>query len=195
MASLRKALDKALAHYEKKEYVEAERGADAMVEAFPDFPRGQFLKAVILEETGRGKEAEKYYQKSGPLFPLLLRLALQLRDIDPARALGYFEKVSAMDDGNNQIWFNWGLVYEKLGRREDARKCYQKIAVQREIVSRLLSPLGFFIIMVAGAIAMLKRNDMILASLVITSAVVCFFWLKRDGGQTLAMIRKKSKYQ
>jgi Tfp pilus assembly protein PilF len=195
VASLRKALDKALAHYEKKEYAEAEKGADIMVEAFPDFLRGQFLKAVILEETGRGKDAEQYYRKAGPLFPLFLRLALQLRDIDPARALIYFEKVSAMDASNNQIWLNMGIVYEKIGRTEDARKCYQKMAIQREVFSRILSPLGFFIIMIAGAIAMLKRNDMILGSLVVASAAVCFFWLKRDGGQVLDMIRKKSKHQ
>lgn len=192
MASLRKALDKALAHYEKKDYAEAERGADVIVAGFPDFARGQFLKAVILEETGRDKEAEAYFRKAGPLFPLFFRLALQLRDSDPERALRYFEKAIAMDADNNLLRYNLGIVYEKLNRPDDARRSFQQIDVRREVLTRLLSPLGFFIIMVAGAIAMLRRGDLILASLVIASAAICFLWLKRDGGQVLAMVKKKS---
>ncbi len=195
MASLRKALDKALSHYEKKEYAEAERGADALIEAYPDFTSAIFLKAVILEETGRKGEAEKYYGKCGPLYPLWYRLALQLQEADPERALKYFDKASSLDTGNNMIWYGMGSLYERLGKFDEARKCFRKISLQRDVVARLLSPLGFLIIMIAGSIAMLKHGDKAFASLVILSAIVCLFWLKRDGGHVLQMMIKQRKYR
>jgi tetratricopeptide (TPR) repeat protein len=193
--SISKTLDKALSHYEKKEYAEAERGADALIEAYPDFNRSIFLKAVILEETGRKDEADKYYEKCGPLYPLWYRLALQLQEADPERALKYFEKVSAVDEENNMVWYGMGSLYERTGKLEEARKCFQKISLQRDDVARLLSPIGFLIIMVTGSIMMLKHGDKAFASLVILSAIVCLFWLKRDSGRVLQMVIKRRKYR
>ncbi len=195
MKSIRKALDKALSHFEKKEYSEAERGADALIEAYPDFNRAIFLKAVILEETGRRGEAEKYYGKCEQLHSLWYRLALQLQEADPERSLKYFDKVSAVDAGNNMVWYDMGNLYERLGKFSEARKCFQKISVQRDVIARLLSPLGFLIIMVTGSIMMLKRGDTAFASLVILSAIICIFWLKRDGGRVLRMLIKQRKYR
>jgi tetratricopeptide (TPR) repeat protein len=192
---IRKALEQALSHYEKKQYADAERGADSLLEAYPDFNRALFLKAVILEETGRSGEADQFYRKAGPLFSLWFRLALQLQKIDPERALKYFEKVSSTDPEDNLIWYSMGNIYERLGKLDEAKKCFQRISLQREIVSRLLSPLGFFIIMVAGSVAMLKHGDKVLSSLVILSAIVCLFWLKRDGRRALEMMRKRNKYR
>ncbi|HTF99275.1 MAG TPA: tetratricopeptide repeat protein [Nitrospirota bacterium] len=195
MASLKKALDKALAHYEKKEYADAERGADIMVEAFPDFAHGQFLKAVILEETGRAEQAQDYYNKAGKLSMMWMRLAMRLQDIDPARAIIYFEKARAQDSGNNHLVYSLGLAYEKAGRANEARKCFQSLNMQREVITRLLSPLGFLVIMIAGAIAMFKRHDFVLASLVTVSAVICLFWIKRDGGLVFNMMKRKAASQ
>jgi hypothetical protein len=195
VASITKALDKALSHYEKKQYAEAERGADALLEAYPDFNRAIFLKAVILEETGRKGEAEKYYGKCGPLYPLWYRLALQLQEADPERALKYFDKVSTLDTGNNMVWYGMGSLYERLGKLDEARKCFRKISLQRDVVARLLSPIGFLIIMIAGSIVMIKHGDKAFASLVILSAIVCLFWLKRDGGHVLQMMIKQRKYR
>jgi len=195
VVSITKALDKALSHYEKREYAEAERGTDALLEAYPDFNRSIFLKAVILEETGRKGEAEKYYEKCGPLYPLWYRLALQLQEADPERALKYFEKASAVDTGNNMVWYGMGNIHERLGQLEEARKCFRKISLQRDDVARLLSPLGFLIIMITGSIMMLRHGDKAFASLVILSAIVCLFWLKRDGGRVLQMMMKRRKYR
>ena len=195
MASLKKALDKALAHYERKEYAEAERGADIMVEEFPDFTHGQFLKAVILEETGRTEQAQEYYRKAGKLFLMWTRLAMKLQDIDPERAIVYFEKARSLDSGNNQLIYSLGLAYEKTGRTAEARKCFQTINMQREVITRLLSPFGFLIIMLAGTVAMVNRRDFVLASLVAASAVICLLWLKRDGGLVLRMMKKKASYR
>jgi len=195
VASIRKALDKALSHYGKKEYADAERGADVVLEAYPDFTRALFLKAVILEETGRSGQADEFYRKAGPLFPMWFRLALQLQKTDPERALKYFAKVSTMDPNDNMIWYGMGSIYERLGYHDEAKKCYQKMSLKREIVSRLLSPIGFFIIMAAGSVAMLKHGDKALASLVILSAIVCLYWLKRDGGRVLEMMKKRNKYR
>ena len=195
MESLRKTLEKTLEFYEQKDYVSAEKGVDKMLAAYPDFPRALFMKAVIFEETGRSKEAEEAYQKAGSPSQLWLRLAMQLEEKDPERALRYYEKVHATDEQNNMVLLNMGSLYERLGRADDAKKCFAGISLQREIVTKLLSPVGFLIIMISGSIAMLRRGNVALGSLVIASGVVCLFWLKRDGGRVLQMMRKKNKYK
>lgn len=195
MESLRKTLEQSLQFYEKKEYDNAEKAVDEMLAAYPDFNRALFLKAVIFEETGRAGEAEEYYRKAGSSFLLWLRLAMQLEEKDPERALRYFEKVNKTDEQNNIVWLSMGTIYEKLGRPDEARKCFARISLKREIITKLLSPVGFLIIMVTGAIAMLRRGNTALASLVIASGIVCLFWLKRDGGRALQMMRKKNKYK
>jgi tetratricopeptide (TPR) repeat protein len=194
MDPIRAVLERTLSYYEKKEYANAEKGADEILATYPEFNRALFLKAVILEETGRSGEAEKYYAKAGPLHQLWLRLALQLQDADPARALTYFKKVSEMDAESNLVWLSMGDLYEKLGRPDEAKKSYANISLQREIITKLVSPVGFLIIMTAGSIAMLQRGNIALASLVIASGVVCLFWLKRDGGRAWKMMKKKKKY-
>ncbi len=194
MESLRTTLEKTLEYYEKKEYDNAEKGADEMLAGNPDFPRALFLKAVILDETGRTDKAEEYYRKAGSTSLLWLRLALQLQESDPERALQYFIKVKDIDPENNLIWFSMGKIYEKLGRKHEAQKCFNNIAIMKEIVSKVLSPFGFLIVMIAGSIAMFKRGNSGLGSLVVISGIVCLAWLKRDGGRVLQMMLKKNKY-
>jgi tetratricopeptide (TPR) repeat protein len=152
------------------------------------------LKAVILEETGREGQAEQHYEKSGNRFTLWFRLAAQLEETDPQRALVYYERVSGHDAQNNLLWFDLGNLYEKMGRPEDAGKCFRKMQLLREVLSRIVIPLGFMIIMATGSVMMIRRGDKALASVVIASAVFCVFWLKRDGGKVVQMIRKKNKY-
>jgi Tfp pilus assembly protein PilF len=191
MESLRKTLERTLQFYEQKDYGNAEKGADEMLAAYPEFTRALFLKAVILDETGRSSKAEEYYKKAGGVSLMWLRLALQLQEADPERALRYFKKVNEIDEENNLIWLSMGKIYERTGRIDEARKCFRKMNVLREALTKLLSPLGFLIIMVAGSIAMFKRGNAALASLVVASGVVCLIWLKRDAGRVLEMVRKK----
>jgi tetratricopeptide (TPR) repeat protein len=195
MESIGKLLEKVITHYEKKEYDSAEKAADKLLASHPDFHRAQFLKAVILEETGRAEEAEKHYAKSGNKFTLWLRLALQLHDVDPERAITFYERVRKMDPQNNLIWFNLGNLYEKMRRFDEARLCFKNLSPVKEIASRIFIPLGFMIFLVAGAILMIQRGEKALASLVIASAVFCLFWLKRDGGKAVQMLGKKNKYK
>ena len=194
MESMSKALEKALSYYEKKEYAAAEKSVDELIASYPDFQHGQFLKAVIMEETGRSPEAEKHYEKAGNRFTLWYRLAMQLQDADPERSLVYYKRVSAMDPQNNAIWFNLGGLYEKMGRIDEARRCYRNLAPAKEVVARILIPLGFIIFLVSGAIAMAQRGDKGLVAVVVLSAIFCLFWLKRDGGRAVQMIMKKRKY-
>jgi tetratricopeptide (TPR) repeat protein len=195
MESIGKLLEKIITHYEKKEYDRAEKLADELLAAHPDFHRAQFLKAVILEETGRGDEAEKHYTKAGNKFTLWFRLALQLHDVDPQRALTYYERVSKMDPQNNLVWFNLGNLYEKMGRLDEARACFRNLSPIKEVASRIFIPLGFMIFLVSGAVMMVQRGEKALASIVIASAVFCLFWLKRDGGKAVQMVVKKNKYK
>lgn len=195
MESIGKALEKTLTHYERKEYDAAEKAVDELLASYPDFHRGQFLKAVILEETGRVSEAEKHYEKAGNRFTLWYRLAGQLQTVDPSRALMYYERVSKMDPQNNMIWFNLGNLYEKMGRPGEARSSFRNLQPAKEVVSRILIPLGFMIFLVSGAVMMVQRGEKGLTAVVIASAVFCLFWLKRDGGRALQMIMKRKKYK
>jgi tetratricopeptide (TPR) repeat protein len=192
MASPGKLLEKILSYYEKKEYAEAEKGIDAMLGLYPGLNRALFLKAVVLEETGRREDAERYYREAGPSYTLMLRLAMQLQDVDPRRALVYFEKAGAADQGNNAVLLGMGTAYEKLGMAEEAGKCFGRLSLAREIFSKLLIPVCFLLMMVVGAVMLLQRGENALAGLVVVSAIVCLFWLRRDGKTALKLIRRKS---
>ncbi len=192
--SIGKLLETSIAHYEKKEYQAAERAIDELLKAHPDFHRGQFLKAVILEETGRGADAERHYAASGNRYALWFRLAAQLENVDPGRAILYYERVAGNDVQNNLLWFNLGSLYEKTGRPDDARACFRKLSPLREALSRIFIPVGFLILLVTGGFLMIRRGDYGLSSVVFMSAIFCLFWLRRDGGKAVQMIMKKKKF-
>ena len=65
------------------------------------------------------------------------------------------------------------------------RKCFRKMELLREVLSRIIIPLGFMILLISGAVMMIRRGDRALASVVVASAVFCLFWLKRDGARPL----------
>lgn len=194
MQSIGKLFDAAIAHYERKEYRAAEKSIDELLSVNPDFQRGQFLKAVILEETGKTGKAEEHYARCGNRYTLWFRLASQLESVDPQRALRYYDRVSKHDTQNNMLWFNLGSLYETMGRPEDAGKCFRKMQMLREVLSRIVIPLGFLIIMATGGRLMFLKGDMGLFAVVAASGLFCLFWLKRDGGKALQMIRKKRQY-
>lgn len=193
MESISKLLNQILVHYEKKEYEAAEKATDALLASHSDFHRGQFMKAVILEETGRAADAEKHYAKSGNRYTLWSRLAMQLQDIDPDRAIIYYERTTKADPQNNALWFNLGELYERKGRRNDARECYRNLSPVKEVLSRIFIPLGFMIFLVSGGAMMVLRGERGLAAVVFASAVFCAFWLKRDAGKALQMVAKKNQ--
>jgi tetratricopeptide (TPR) repeat protein len=193
MESIGKQLNQIIAYYEKKEYGAAEKMVDALLVAHPDFHRGQFIKAVILEETGRADDAEQHYAKAGNRYTLWSRLAVQLHDIDPDRALTYYKRVTEMDPQNNILWFRLGELYEKMGRHDDARECYKNLSPVKEVLSRIFIPLGFMIFLISGAVMMIQRGEKGLSIVVIAAAFFCVFWLKRDAGKAIQMVAKKNK--
>ena len=193
MESISKLLNQIIEHYNNKDYDAAESAVDMLIAAHPDFHRGQFMKAVILEETGRANDAEQHYEKAGNRYTLWSRLAMQLQDIDPDRAIMYYERVTRLDPENNLLWFNLGELYEKKGRHEDARECYRNLSPVKEVLSKIFIPLGFMIFLISGGAMMIQRGERGLAAVVIASAVFCAFWLKRDAGKAIQMIMKKSK--
>jgi tetratricopeptide (TPR) repeat protein len=193
MESISKLLNQILGHYEKKEYDAAEKAVDKLLVSHPDFHRGQFMKAVILEETGRVADAERHYEKAGNRYTLWGRLAMQLQEIDPDRAIMYYERVTKMDPQNSLLWFNLGELYEKKGKHDDARECFRNLLPVREVLSKIFIPLGFMIFLISGGAMMIQRGERGLAAVVIASAVFCVFWLKRDAGKAVNMIIRKYK--
>lgn len=193
MESINKALNQIIGHYEKKEYAAAEKLVDQLIVSHPDFHRGQFMKAVILEETGRAADAERHYEKAGNRYALWGRLAMQLQDIDSDRAITYYERVTKLDPQNNQLWFSLGELYEKKGRTNDARECYRNLSPVKEVLSKIFIPLGFMIFLLSGGAMMIQRGEQGLAFVVFASAAFCIFWLKRDAGKAVQMIVKKSR--
>jgi len=193
MESIGKLLNQVIEHYEKKEYGAAEKAVDLLLALHPDFHRGQFMKAVILEETGSADESERHYGKAGNRYTLWSRLAMQLQEIDPDRAITYYERVVRMDPQNSMLWFNLGNLYEKKGRMSEARDCYRNMSPVTEVLSKIVIPLGFMILLISGGVMMIQRGEKGLAAVVVASAFFCAFWLKRDAGKTLQIIMKKSK--
>jgi tetratricopeptide (TPR) repeat protein len=194
MEAVGNQLEIILKHYEQKDYVSAEKMLDDLLVSHPNFHRAWFLKGVVLEETGRKDEASKFYDKAGNCFTLWFRLAMQLQEADPQRAIVYFDRVSEMDDKNNMIWFHKGLLSERLGNLAEARRCFRQLAPLREILSRIIIPSGFMVFLIIGAVMMIKRGENALSLVVIASAAFCMFWLKRDAGQAVQMLVKKNQY-
>jgi len=195
MEAVGKLLETILMHYEQKDYVSAEKLLDNILVSHPNFHRAWFLKGVILEETGRNDEAGKFYDKAGNCFTLWFRLAMQLQEVDPQRAMVYFDRVSEMDKKNNMIWFYKGMVSEKLGNIEEARRCFRNLSPLREFFSRIVIPSGFMIFLIIGTVMMIKSGETALSLIVLASAVFCMFWLKRDAGQAVQMLIKKKQYR
>ena len=194
MEAVGKQLEAILMHYEQKDYVNAEKLLDNLLVSHPNFHRAWFLKGVVLEETGRKDEAGKYYEKAGNCFTLWFRLAMQLQEVDPQRALVYFDRVNEMDKKNNMIWFYKGMLSEKLGNIGEARRCFRNLSPLREFFSRIVIPSGFMVFLIVGAVMMIKRGETALSVIVIASGVFCMFWLKRDAGQAVQMLVKKNQY-
>ena len=194
MESIGKLLEDALSSYEKKEYNRAEKLVDRLLDGNPQFHRGWFLKGVILEETGRDDDAKRCYAKAGSLFNMWFRLAMQLEGSDPSRALVYYGRVLEMDGTFSMALLNKGLLHEKLGDREKAKACFEKLSPKREIFSRLVSPAAFMLFLLIGGILMISRGEKILSLFAFASALICFFWLKRDAGTAITIFRKKRQY-
>jgi tetratricopeptide (TPR) repeat protein len=180
--------------YEKKQYEKAEKFVDVLLNANPQFHRGWFLKGVILEETERKDEAEKCYARAGSLFNMWYRLALQLQETDPVRSLTYFNRVLELDPTFSVAWFNKGMVHEKLGDLANAKLCFSRLSPGRELFSRVAIPAGFLLLLLISGGILISRGENILSFFVVLSALVCFFWLKRDAGSALLMYRKKKQY-
>jgi tetratricopeptide (TPR) repeat protein len=122
------------------------------------------------------------------------RLALQLQESDPQRALVYYDRVLEMDHTSGMALLNKGMLHEKLGDLEKAQKCFKKLSPKREIFSRIVSPAGFLLFLLIGGIMMFSRGERILSLFALASAGICFFWLKRDAGTAITMFRKKKQY-
>jgi len=187
-------LEDALASYEKREYAKAEKFVDALLEGNPQFHRGWFLKGVILEETGKEDVARKCYAKAGSLFNMWFRLALQLQESDPERALVYYARVLEMERNFSMALLNKGMLHEKLGEREKAKECFKSLSPKRELFSRLVSPAGFLLFLLVGGIMMFAKGERTFSLFAFASALICFFWLKRDAGTAIAIFRKKRQY-
>lgn len=194
MESVRELLEETLRHYEQKNYKGAEKSVNALLAADPNFHRGWFLKGIILEETGRTAEAQDCFSKAGNVYTLTARLALQLQESDPQRAHTYFDRALSMDPKNNFLWFHRGLLFEKMGNREEARKSYKKLSLAKEVFSKVFIPVGFMVILLVSAIVMMRMGERVFLWFVLVSAIFCIFWIKRDAGTALQMVRKKRSY-
>jgi tetratricopeptide (TPR) repeat protein len=194
LESIKQLLEDTLTSYEKKEYDTAEKLVVILLNENPQFHRGWFLKGVILEETDRKEEAEQCFKKAGSLFNMWFRLALQLQESDPVRSLKYYERVLEMDHTFRMAWLNKGIIHERLGDIENAKLCFKTLSPLRELFSRIAIPSGFFLFLLIGGIMMVSRGERMLSLFAFASAVICLFWLKRDAGAAITMLRKKRQY-
>ena len=194
METVGNLLEKALFHYERKEYADAEKAVAALLAGAPDFHRGWFLKGVILEETGRADQAEECYIKSSNAHTLMIRLALQLQEKDPERSRIYFDRVLEIDPGNNFMLYQRGLLCESRGEHQEAAKSFRRISAMREIMSKIFIPGGFLIFLLSGSVAMFQRGERALSWIVLASALFCLIWMRRDSGLAIKMWLKKRQF-
>lgn len=195
MASLETLLAEMLSHYERKEYADAGRCADELLASRPDFHRAWFLKGVILEEAGKRAEAKQMFEKAGDLFTLWVRLALQLDEADPDRAIHCYGRALELEPAFNLALLNKGLLCEKKGRLDEARACFRKLSPGKEVLSKIVIPGGFMALLIGSGVLLLQRGEKIISMFTFVSALVCLLWLKRDGTMALRMLLKKSKYR
>lgn len=195
MKALGELLEKSLDFYQQKKYRKAEECVDSMLARNPNFHRALFLKGVILEETGRVAAAQEYLGKAGSLYTLYFRLAMQLDEGDPERALGYYDRVLGLNPWDNNILFHKGLLCERLGKRDEAKECFLRINAVKELFSRVAVPTGFMLFLLVGGIMMILKGEKVLGMLTVGMSVFCVFWLKRDAGTALQMFAKKKEYK
>ncbi len=148
-----------------------------------------------MRRPGERPEAEKMYEKAGNLFNMWIRLALQLHEVDPDRAIEYYERVLQLDRTFNLALLNKGLLYEKMGRLDEARSCFRNLSPGKELISKVVIPAGFMALLIGSGLMLVHKGDMIISMFSFASAVVCFFWLKRDAGMAIKMLMKKNKYK
>jgi hypothetical protein len=86
------------------------------------------------------------------------------------------------------------MLHEKLGDHKKAKECFEKLAPKREMFSRVVSPVAFMLFLLIGGILMISRGEKILSLFAFASALICFFWLKRDAGTAITIFRKKRQY-
>jgi len=193
MENIGRLLEDALEHYANKKYDNALKLLNELLSAQPKFDRGWFLKGVILEEIGKPEEAGECFEKARNLSAMWFRLGLHMEDSDPQRAIACYDRAVENDQRFNMAWLNKGMLHEKLGMSAEAEGCYRKISPWRELFSRVIVPTGFFIFLSGGSFMMFDRGEMTLAILVMAMAFFCLFWLKRDAGTAILMLRKKLK--
>lgn len=117
----------------KKEYEETVRCLNRYIEVRPSqTERGYREIAECYERAKDFEKAEEYYQKAIDISPGSARcwrlmgkfLANEVKDQE--RALPYLEKAVELMPDSTYGWMKLGEVYEELGRREDARKSYER---------------------------------------------------------------------
>ena len=117
----------------KKEYEEAVRCLNRYIEVRPSqTERGYREIADCYQRAKDYKKAEEYYQKAIDISPASARcwrlmgkfLANEVKDQE--RALPYLEKSVELMPDSTYGWMKLGEVYEALGRREEAVKCYER---------------------------------------------------------------------
>jgi tetratricopeptide (TPR) repeat protein len=195
MESIKKLMDGILSHYEKKEYAAAMELVDDLLAMEPTYQKAWFLRGAILEETGKRAEAEKQYEKAGDLFTMWIRTAMQLQEVDPERALVYYGRVIESDPTFNPALLNKGLICEKMGKLDEARACFRRLSPGKELFSKVVTPTGFMALLLGSGLMLVHRGDWVIAMFSFVSALVCFFWLKRDAGMAIKMLTKKMKYK
>ena len=119
--------------YREKKYEEAVRCLNRYIEVRPaQTERGYREIAQCYERAGDLHKAREYYQKAIDLSPGNARcwrlmgkfLANEVKDQE--QALPYLEKAAQLAPDSTYGFMKLGEVYEALGRREEAVKCYER---------------------------------------------------------------------
>lgn len=78
-------------------------------------------------------------------------LAAAIEPVDPARALQYYQEAAAIDGGYALLSYRLGRTLDRLGRREEAMRCYEKARDDDICPLRVTTTLDRLIVAIAVA--------------------------------------------
>jgi tetratricopeptide (TPR) repeat protein len=162
----------AMPYFEAKQYAKAEEFVDKAIQKKSDYREALFLNGVILDEIDKRVEAQEYYKKlrTTEMASLWRNLAGKLFNSDSERSILYYDRATNIDPSDSTTWHNMGNLYSKLGRRQEAKRCYQKILLWKEFKNRVLGAL--ILTLAFGLIIMLLGSGVYLIKSFVPSSVV-----------------------
>ena len=114
----------------QERFSEAEREFREASAAEPENSEAITGLAEALRRQGKSSEATELLRREHARSPgnaaVSYNLAVSIEENDPAAALELYKAAVSADPLHSRAWNNLGILFEKAGRRDEARSCFEK---------------------------------------------------------------------